>query len=80
MKQQGKLIVGDSIRVESYTRHWNQVRLHPSTFYRRLESFEKGFETVKGLYTHIDLGQFISVRFSEKDDLTTFHRLHHEYL
>jgi len=80
MRQQGKLIVGDVIRVDSYTKGWNQVRLHPSTFYRRIDAFEKGFESMKGLYTHLDLGQYISVRFSNKDDLTTFHRLHHEYL
>lgn len=80
MRQQGKFIIGDVIRVESFTRDWNQVRLHPSTFYRRLDSFEEGFEKMKGLYTHLDLGQFISVRFANKEDLTTFHRLHHEYL
>lgn len=80
MKQHGAFITGDSIRVNDYTADWFSVRLHPGTFYRRYEQFSQGFSTINGLYTVIDLGQFVSVRFSEKDDLTSFHRLHHKYI
>lgn len=80
MKQQGKCIVGDPIAVDSYTSDWMAVRLHPTIFYRRFDEFQKGFKQVKGLYAELDLGQFISIRFSEKEDVTNFHRLHHEYL
>lgn len=80
MKQLGHCIVGDPIRVNSYTADWLSVRLHPTTFYRRLEEFDRGFEQVKGLYAELDLGQFVLIRFSEKDDLTAFHRRHHQYV
>lgn len=80
MKQDGKCITGDPIRVERYTSDWLTVKLHPTTFYRRLEEFYNGFEEVKGLYAEIDCGQFVMVRFSEKDDLTAFHRRHHSYI
>jgi hypothetical protein len=80
MKQQGRCLTGDPIRLDSYTADWMTVRLHPTTFYRRLEEFEEGFKKVKGLYAEIDMGQFILIKFSEKDDVTAFHRRHHEYL
>lgn len=80
MKQQGRCLTGDPIRVDSYTADWMSVRLHPTTFYRRLAEFEEGFTKVKGLYAEIDMGQFILIKFSEKEDVTAFHRRHHEYL
>lgn len=80
MKQQGRCITGDPIRVDSFTSDWMSVKLHPTTFYRRLEQFDQGFENMKGLYAEIDMGQFVVIRFSEKDDVTAFHRRHHEYL
>ena len=80
MKQQGHAIIGDNIKVASYTDSWAQVRVHPCVFYRRYDAFAQGFKQVKGLYTELDLGQFVSIRFSDKNDVTTFHRLHHEYI
>jgi len=80
MKQLGHEIVGDIIKVDSYTSDWAQVRLNPGVFYRRYEQFIKGYNSVKGLYVELDMGQFISIRFSDKNDVTTFHRLHHEYI
>lgn len=80
MKQDGRCIVGNPISVDSYTADWNSVRLHPATFYRRYDEFQQGLNTVKGLYAEIDLGQFVVIRFSEKDDMTAFHRRHHEYV
>lgn len=80
MKQQGQCITGDPIRVDSFTSDWMSVKLHPTTFYRRIDEFQKSFESVKGLYAEIDMGQFVVIRFSEKDDVTAFHRRHHEYL
>lgn len=80
MKQQGKCIIGDPISVENFTADWMSVRMHPSTFYRRQDAIQDGFANVKGLYAELDLGQYISIRFSEKDDMTAFHRLHHEYI
>lgn len=80
MKQKGNRLIGDPVTLDSYTADWESVRLHPTTFYRRLDLFQKGFKKVKGLYTEIDMGQFVTIRFSEKDDLTEFHRMHHEYL
>jgi len=80
MKQQGHKIVGDTVKIDSYTSEWPQVRLHPTVFYRRMDEFTKGFSSVKGLYAELDLGQFVSIRFSDKNDVTNFHRLHHEYV
>jgi len=80
MKQRGKCIIGDPIIVDSYTSDWATVRLHPAIFYRRQDEFQKGFKAMKGLYAEIDMGQFVIIRFSEKDDLTAFHRRHHEYI
>lgn len=80
MKQEGKFISGDPVRVERYTSDWLTIRLHPATFYRRFDEFQQGFSEVKGLYTEIDCGQYILVRFSDKEDLTAFHRRHHQYL
>ena len=80
MKQKGKCIVGDPVRVDSYTSDWISVRLHPAMFYRRFDEFQKGFKTIKGLYAEIDMGQFVVIRFSEKNDMTAFHKRHHEYV
>jgi hypothetical protein len=80
MKQQGKRLTGDPVRIEQFTTDWLTVRLHPTTFYRRIDEFQEGFSLVKGLYTDIDCGQFILIRFSEKEDLTAFHRRHNAYL
>lgn len=80
MKQKGRAIVGDDIKVDSYTSNWTQVRVHPLVFYRRYDEFANGFKKVKGLYAELDQGQFISIRFSDKNDLTAFHRMHHEYI
>jgi hypothetical protein len=80
MKQRGQCLTGDPIRIDRFTTNWLAVKLHPTTFYRRLEEFQSGFELVKGLYAEIDCGQYVSVRFSEKDDLTAFYRRHHAYL
>jgi hypothetical protein len=80
MKQKGRCIVGDPIQVDNYTSDWVSVRLHPATFYRRHDEFQEGFKNVKGFYAELDLGQFVIIRFSEKDDMTAFHRMHHEYV
>ena len=80
MKQEGKCIVGDPVRLDNYTSNWMSIRLHPATFYRRIEEIQKGLKTAKGLYAEIDMGQFVVIRFSEKADLTAFHRRHHEYI
>jgi hypothetical protein len=80
MKQLGNCIVGDMVQVERYTARWMQVRLNPGVYYRRESIFEESFRKVKGLFTALDLGEFIAIRFNDKDDVTAFHRTHHEYL
>lgn len=80
MKQNGKCITGDPIRVDSYTAGWMYVRMHPTSYYRRQDEIYKSLEKTKGLYAEIDLGQFVVIRFAEKDDVTAFHRKHHEYI
>lgn len=80
MKQDGKCIVGDPVSVDSYTSHWTSIRLHPAVFYRRHEEFQAGFKDVKGLYAELDMGEFVIIRFSEKEDVTSFHRRHHMYI
>ena len=80
MKQKGHEIVGNDVKIDRYTRNWTHVRVHPLVFYRRYDRFIEGFKSVKGLFAEIDQGQFISIRFSDKNDLTAFHRMHHEYL
>lgn len=80
MKQRGNSIIGDPVAVDNYTTDWMTVRLNPATFYRRFDEFQSGFKDVKGLYAEIDMGKFVYIRFSEKDDATNFHRIHHEYI
>lgn len=80
MKQIGKCITGDPIRVGGYTADWMSVRMHPTIYYRRQEEIIESLKKTKGLYAEIDQGQFVVIRFSEKDDVTAFHRKHHEYL
>lgn len=80
MRKQGKCIVGDIITIDSYTSDWLSVRMHPTSYYRRQEEIHDGLSDTKGLYAELDLGQFVVIRFSEKDDLTAFHRRHHDYL
>lgn len=80
MKQQNRAIVGDTIKIDSYTSDWAQVRIHPTTYYRRYDSFLKGFKKVKGFYAELDLGSCVIIRFSDKDDVASFHKLHHEYI
>lgn len=80
MKQKGKCLTGDPIRVDNFTSDWMSVRLHPATFYRRMEQFQDSLEKTRGIYAELDLGQFVVIRFSEKDDVTAFHRKHHEYI
>lgn len=80
MKQQGRCITGDPIRVNNFTADWLSVRLHPATFFRRYDSFQEGLEQVKGLYAELDFGQYVLLRFSNKEDLTSFHKRHHEYI
>jgi hypothetical protein len=80
MKLKGRCLVGDMVSVDSYTSDWMSVKLHPAVFYRRIEQFQNSFKSVKGMYAELDLGQYVVIRFSEKDDVTTFHRVHHEYV
>lgn len=80
MRQQGKSIVGDSRVLDSYTTDWMSVKMHPTTYYRRLDEIRTTLEKGKGLYVELDLGQYILLRFSEKDDVTSFHREHHAYI
>lgn len=80
MKQIGHEIVGDVIKVDSYTNEWAQIRLNPSVFYRRYDAFVEGYKSLKGMYAELDMGQYISIRFSDKNDVTIFHRLHHDYI
>jgi hypothetical protein len=64
MKQKGKCLVGDPVRIDSYTADWQSVRVHPTIFYRRIDEFYLGYKSVKGLYAEIDMGQFVVIRFS----------------
>jgi hypothetical protein len=80
MKLKNNFLVGDPVRIDSYTSEWLTLHLHPSVFYRRLEIFQESLEQSKGMYAEIDMGEFICIRFSEKEDLTNFYRIHHNYI
>jgi hypothetical protein len=80
MKQKGKCIIGDLVCVDNYTSEWESVRLHPSTYYRRLDEIENSLSELHGLYTQLDLGEFVLIRFSDKEDLSKFCRLNKEYI
>lgn len=80
MKQIGKCIIGDLRNVDDFTADWISVRIHPGVYYRRLVEFQKTLKEVKGMYAELDLGQYVLIRFSEKDDVTNFHRNHHTCL
>lgn len=80
MKNQGNCILGDPVRIDKFTASWPSVKVHPAVFYRRIQEFHESFSRLKGLYTEIDIGNCVIIRFSEKDDLTTFHKMHHCYV
>jgi len=80
VKKVGKCITGDMCRVDSYTQDWFPVKMHPSTYYRRMDEIGETLQKSKGLYTELDLGQFVLLRFSEKDDLTSFYKKHHDHV
>lgn len=80
MRQQGNCIVGDSRTLESYTATWLTVKMHPTSFYRHNDEIQSTLEKLKGPYVELDMGQYILLRFAEKDDVTTFHRNHHSYI
>ena len=80
MKQHGFEITGDAVKVDSYTNGWAQVKLHPIVFYRRYDDFVESYSKLKGPYAEIEFNDFVVIRFSNKEDVTTFHRIHHEYI
>lgn len=80
MKQQGRCVVGNMREVDDFTSDWMSVRVNPGVYYRRQDEFYSTLDSVKGLYAELDMGQYIVLRFSEKDDVTTFHRNHHACL
>lgn len=80
MKKLGNFVTGDPVRVVKYTNDWLTVRLHPGVFYRRLDQFHDSLARVKGLYTEIDIGDCVMIRFSDKEDLTAFYRTHNQYV
>ena len=80
MKVKKNCVVGDPVLLDRYTSDWASIRLHPITFYRRLDVFRKSLKKVKGFYAEIDSGQFVSIRFSEQDDITAFYKTHKEYV
>ena len=80
MKVKKNCIMGDPVMLDRYTAKWATVRLHPLTFYRRLDLFRSSLGKVKGLYAEIDSGQFVSIRFSEQDDIKEFYKTHEEYV
>lgn len=80
MKQQNKCLTGDPIRVARYTSSWLSVRIHPASYYRRLDDFLESLNKTKGMYAILDTGPYVLIKFAEKDDLTAFHRQHHQYV
>ena len=80
MRQSGKCIIGETRAIDSYTSDWDSVRICPTVYYRRLSDFQDTLNNIEGMYTELDLGQYILIRFSNKDDLTKFHRCHHSFI
>lgn len=80
MKQNGNCIIGDPVRVGDFTSSWDTISMHPSTFYRRYDQIQENLNNVKGFYTKLDLGDFVLIRFSEKDDLDNFYKNNYEYI
>lgn len=80
MKQQGRCIVGNLRDVDDFTSDWMSIKIHPAIYYRRQDEFDETLGQTKGLYAELDMGQFIILRFSLKDDVTNFHRNHHACL
>lgn len=80
MKQQGNCIIGDPIRVDDFTSNWNVISMHPSTFYRRYEEICENLQKTKGFYTKLDIGNYVLIKFSEKEDLDLFYKNSYEYI
>jgi hypothetical protein len=80
MKTSGRCVVGDTVDLDRYTSDWLSLRIHPVTFYRLLDEIRTTLSTVVGLYTEIDDGDFVWIRFSDRNDLIEFRKVYHEYL
>jgi hypothetical protein len=80
MKKQGNFVTGDPVRLDKFTGSWATVKLHPAVFYRRIDQFHDSLNSVRGLYTEIDTGECVMIRFSEKDDLAAFYKTHNQYV
>jgi len=80
MKQLGKCIVGELRKVDDFTSDWMSVKVHPAVYFRRQAEFDETLSKTKGFYAELDMGQYVLLRFSEKDDVTSFHRNHHACL
>lgn len=79
VKQKGMRIIGDLVRVDDYTSDWASVRLHPTTYYRRLDEIESALCKSRNMYTQMDFGDYILIRFADNDDLTSFYKFNYEY-
>jgi len=80
MKQIGREITGDNIKVDDLTKTWRQVRLSPNTFYRKQDEFVKAFKKFEGLYAAMDMGHSVVLRMNSEDDADKFIKKYYEYL
>jgi hypothetical protein len=74
MKQEGKCIIGNQVCIDNYTAGWPSIKIHPSSFYRKYSDINYKLKSIKGLYTYLDFGQYVVVRFSNEDDMHFFNK------
>lgn len=80
MKQVGKCLVGNYEKINDYTSSWYNLSLHPSVFYRKHDVITGSLENISGLYTELDHGSLVSLRFSDSKDFEQFHKMYLEVL
>lgn len=80
MKVVGNLVTGDFARLMNYTAGWHSVKMHPATFYRRRFELETTLSKIKGLWSEIDMGECVLIKFSNKEDVTEFYKKHHSHI
>lgn len=74
MKQINKCITGTQVCIDNYTADWPSIKIHPTSFYKNYNDMTNKMKSIKGLYTFLDLGQYVVVRFSNEEDIRYFRK------
>lgn len=80
MRKINNCLIGDFVRVDSYTTGWYTIKLHPGTYYRRQAEFISTLKKNTGLYAELDAGDSVLIRFDNMSDVNNFYKQHYGYI